>query len=234
MPLTLLLLVTWLGQAASQPPGRITNQAVTTPSGVTMTYGLSVPGDNAPGGSRPLILALHPGGDRVPGYGSRFMQQVVLPALAGMGAVIVAPDCPAKSWSEPAADEAVMALVEKVRKEYAIDTRRILVTGFSMGGRGTWYMSSQHPNLFTGAIAMAASTRELTQDSLGKIPTYVIHSRDDQVVSFDAAEQNAHQLEKLGRPVKFEELRGPGHYQMGGYVESLQRAGRWIAAQWGQ
>ena len=81
---------------------------------------------------------------------------------------------------------------------------------------------------------MAASTRELTQDSLGKIPTYVIHSRDDQVVSFDAAEQNAHQLEKLGRPVKFEEFRGPGHYQMGGYIESLQRAGQWIAAQWGQ
>jgi len=39
---------------------------------------------------------------------------------------------------------------------------------------------------------------------------------------------------KTGRPVKFEELRGPGHYQMGGYVESLQRGGRWIAAQWGQ
>ena len=233
LPVTLLLFVTLIGQAATQPPGRISNQTVTTPSGVTMTYGLSVPANDASGRPRPLILALHPGGDRVPGYGSRFMQQIVLPALTAMGAIIVAPDCPAKSWSEPAADEAVMALIEKVRKEYAIDTRRILVTGFSMGGRGTWYMSSQHPSLFTGAIAMAASTRELTQDSLGKIPTYVIHSRDDQVVSFDAAEQNAHQLEKLGRPVKFEELRGPGHYQMGGYVESLQRAGQWIAGQWG-
>ena len=140
MPMTLLLFMTLLGQAATQPPARITNQAVTTPSGVTMTYGLSVPPGNGADQPRPLILALHPGGDRVPGYGSRFMQQIVLPGLTGMGAIVVAPDCPAKSWSEPAADEAVMALVEKVRK----DRTRSIHGGFwspgsawAGAGRGT-------------------------------------------------------------------------------------------------
>ena len=125
-----------------------------------------------------------------------------------------------------------MAVLDKVRQEYEIDPRRVLVTGFSMGGRGTWFMSSQHADLFTGAIAMAASTGDLPQDRLARIPTYIIHSRDDRVVSFDQAEQNARQLEQLGRSIKFEELRGPGHYDMGSYVEPLHRAGRWMAAAW--
>ena len=100
------------------------------------------------------------------------------------------------------------------------------------GRSGTWFMSSRHPDLFTGAIAMAASTGDLPQDGLAKIPTYVIHSRDDQVVPFGPAERNAKQLEELGRPITFEELHGPGHFDMGSYIEPLQRAGRWIATRW--
>ena len=66
----------------------------------------SAPGDAARGEPRPLVVALHPGGNRVAFYGSRFMQQVVIPGLSDLGAVIVAPDCPAASWTDPAAEGA--------------------------------------------------------------------------------------------------------------------------------
>jgi predicted peptidase len=234
MPLTLLLIGLLIGQTVAPAPARVRGRTLQVADVGSITYGISVPADYAPGHPRPLILALHPGGDRMPNYGSRFMQQVVLPALSDFGAIAVAPDCPAqaKSWADPIADKAVMALLDKVRQEYEIDPHRILVTGFSMGGRGTWFMSSQHPDLFTAAIAMAASTGDLPQDRLARVPTYVIHSRDDKVVSFDQAEQNAHALEKLGRTIKFEEVRGPGHFDMGGYIEPLKQAGKWIAAAW--
>ena len=230
----LLLLGLLIAQVAAPAPARIRSRTLAVPDVGNVTYGISVPGDYAAGQPRPLILALHPGGTRTANYGSRFMQQVVLPALTDLGAVVVAPDCPTQSpsWADPMADRAVLAVLEKVRQEYEIDSRRILVAGFSMGGRGTWFMSSHHPELFTGAIAMAASTGDLPQDGLATMPTYVIHSRDDQVVPFGPAERNARQLEALGRPITFEELRGPGHFDMGSYIESLQRAGRWIAARW--
>jgi predicted peptidase len=215
---------------ASEPP-RIQMRTLTVADIGVVTYGVSAQED-AGGRARPLILALHPGGERVRGYGTRFMQQVVLPALGDLGAVVVAPDCPpsAKGWAE--ADRAVLALLEKVRGEYTIDPRRILVVGFSMGGRGTWFMSSQHRDLFTGAIAMAASTGGLPQDTLARVPTYVIHSRDDLVVPFGPAEENARQLEAQGRAIKFEAVSGASHYAMGAYVDSLRRAGRWIAERW--
>ncbi len=231
---TLLLLGTLLVQTAAPEPPRIRSHTLTVADVGAVTYGLASPGDNAAARPRPLILALHPGGERMHGYGSRFMQQIVLPALGDLDAVVVAPDCPAqaKSWGDPAADRAVLAILEKVRSEYKIDSRRVLVVGFSMGGRGAWFMSSQHPDLFTGAIVMAGSTRELVQNSLGQVPTYVIHSRDDQVVPIGPAEENAKQLTALGRTIRFEALSGPGHYSMGGYVEPLRRAVRWMAERW--
>jgi predicted peptidase len=160
------------------------------------------------------------------------MAQVVLRGLGDLRAIVVAPDCPARSWSDPQAERVLLELLEKVRQDYAIDGRRILVTGFSMGGRGTWFMSSQHPDLFTGAIAMAAPVGDIPLDRRGMIPTYVIHSRDDLVVPFAPAERATAQLEALGRTVMFEGLTGPGHGDMADYVDALRRGGLWIAEKW--
>jgi predicted peptidase len=199
-----------------------------------MLYGISIPGDYNARQPRPLVLALHPGGERRPYYGSSFMQGIVSPALEDLNAIIVAPDCPTRAWSDPVADEAVMALLQSVLGEYAVDRRRILVTGYSLGGRGTWFMSSRHADFFTAAIPIAGSSGDEPLERLGRIPTYVIHSRDDQVVPFDPDERTTRELEQLGRIVKFEALQGLGHYEMGGYVEAFTRAGRWVTEQWGK
>jgi predicted peptidase len=227
-----LLIAILLAQSALAPLPRVRNRTMPVEQVGTVTFGISVPHGYEAGNPRPLVVALHPGGARVAYYGSRFLQQVVLPGLGELGAVVVAPDCPARSWTDPAADQAVMALVEQVRKEYAIDPRKILVAGFSMGGRGTWFMSSRHADLFTGAIVMAGPVGDEPLENRSRIPTYVIHSRDDLVVPFAPAEQAARQLATMGRPIKFEELRGPGHSDMGGYVDALRRGGLWIAEAW--
>jgi predicted peptidase len=230
--MNLLLAALLLAQSATSSPARIRNRTLPVAQVGTITYGISVPTDYDPADPRPLVLALHPGGERVAYYGSRFMQQVVLPGLGDLRAVVVALDCPAPSWTDPMAERAVMALLTKVRQDYAIDGRKILVTGFSMGGRGTWFMASRHADLFTAAIVMAAPVGDEPLDRRGVIPTYVIHSRNDLVVPFAPAERTARQLETMGRRIRFEEIRGPGHHDMGGYVDALRRAGRWVAEGW--
>ena len=201
-------------------------------NGSQMLYTLSVPADVAPDRPVPLILALHPGGDRPPYYGEMFLRQVVLPALNGLHAVIVAPDCPTRIWAEEGSDQAVMALLAQVMKDFNIDRKRILITGFSMGGGGTWFMSARHPDLFTAAIPIAGPLRDQKVEQLGTIPTFVIHSRDDQLVPFDQSEAAVRMLQGMGRPVAFEPLSGVGHFQMGGYISTLKQAGDWVADRW--
>jgi len=200
--------------------------------GGELLYGLSLPDGYVPGQPRPLVLALHPGGERMVYYGSAYTRAVVAPALAALGAIIVAPDCPTNTWTDDTSERAVMALLDRMLHEYAIDRARVLVVGFSMGGRGTWFFSSRHPELFTAAIPMAASTGDDPPELLAGVPTYIIHSRRDQVVPFEPAARNAVALERLGRPVRFEALETPTHFDMGGYIPALQRAGAWVAAQW--
>jgi predicted peptidase len=228
----MLIALTLFAALSQQAAPAVLQRTFVAPEAGRILYGISIPPGYTSREPRPLVLALHPGGERTPYYGLSFMRGIVSPALKELGAIIVAPDCPTRAWSDPAAEGAVMALLESVMKEYAIDRRRILVTGFSLGGRGTWFMSSRHADVFTAAIPIAGSSGEEPLERLGRIPTYVIHSRNDQVVPFDPDQRTTQQLEKLGRTVRFEALEGLGHYEMGGYIDALARAGRWVAERW--
>jgi predicted peptidase len=196
--------------------------------GTTLRYGIAVPADD--GRPRPLVVVLHPGG-RGEYYGSSFMQAIVEPALRAWGAVLVAPDVPDRSWATARSERAVLALVEQVASEHRVDRARVLVTGYSMGGAGTWYLAARHPEVFTGAIVMAGSPRGVDLADVA-IPVYLLHSPDDEVVSFAGAEEAYRALSERGHPVELRVLPGFTHYMMGAYVPALRLAGNWMLERW--
>jgi predicted peptidase len=221
-----------LGAQVVARPSSVTETSLELSDGTTIRYGIALPDGYDPASTdpRPLVLVLHPGG-RAPYYGSSFMQSIVEPGLREWGAVMVAPDVPGGSWATPRSEGAVLALVEHVMREHAIDRERVLVTGFSMGGRGTWYMASRHADLFTGGIVMAGSAGDEEVAGMA-VPLYLIHSPDDEVVSFDRAEAAYRALAERGHPVEMRVVPGLGHYMMGGYVPALRTAGRWMLDRW--
>jgi predicted peptidase len=218
--------------AAQAAPAQVVEQTTFTLSdGSTMRYGIAVPnGYERSGPPRPLVLALHPGGRDVY-YGASFMRGIVEPALRSWGAVMIAPDVPDRSWSTAASDRAVLELVEHVMSEYTIDRTRVLVTGFSMGGGGTWYMASRHPEVFTGAIVMAGSAGDAAIAEL-RIPIYLIHSPDDDTVPFGPAEAAYRALAARGHAVEMRVLPGVSHYMMAAYTPPLRLAGNWMLERW--
>lgn len=230
MIILLLALATALAQPASPAMERRTFKA---PDGSMMRYGLTLPAGYNASRPRPLVLALHPGGGGTPYYGDGFMRSIFFPGLRELAPIVIAPDAPGGTWTDARAEQAVMALMAEVTNEFAVDRRRVLVVGFSLGGRGTWYLSARHPDRFTAAIVMAGRSDDPLAD-LGKIPTYVIHSRDDEVVPFAQAEDRVRALERMGRPIRFDPLAGIGHYDMGRYLAALQRGARWVNERWSQ
>jgi predicted peptidase len=233
IPLAAATLLTPLGGAGQlAAPPRVTETTLELVDGSVLRYAISVPDGyvGSPDDPRPLVLALHPGG-RAPYYGSSFMQGTVEPALRAWGAVMIAPDVPDRSWATVRSERALLELVDHVLGHYAIDRDRVLVTGFSMGGRGTWYMAARHPELFSGAIVMAGSPggAEVTEMAT---PLYLIHSPDDDVVPYEPVEEAYLALSGRGHPVEFRVLPGAGHYMMGAYVPALRLAGDWMLARW--
>jgi len=198
----------------------------------TVTYGIYIPRDYDPAEPRPLVLALHPGGSRGPYYGTQFLRGVVAPALSDWGAIIVAPDAPARSWANATSERGVLALLDDVMERYTIDRDRVLVTGFSLGGRGTWYMAARHPDLFTAAIPMAARSNRDDAEQVGDMPVFIIHARADQVVPFEPAAQLAREMDERGQTVSFMPLDGVGHFQMG--ATPLRAGGQWVVERWAE
>jgi predicted peptidase len=162
------------------------------------------------------------------------MRTIVEPALRGWEAVIVAPDVPDESWATERSERAVLALLDDVLESHAIDRERILITGFSMGGRGSWYLASRRPERFTGVIVMATGPGRERLENLADMPLYIIHSPDDEVVPYGPVEELAIQLAERGYPVQMMRLAGASHGMMGDYVGPLRAAGDWMWAQWSQ
>src|SRR5438132_1508350 len=114
-------------------------------------YAISIPGNYSPSAPVPLILALHFGvrGGDAAGAGAGVVQILIGPALAQLGAIIVAPDSVRGNWTSPENEKAVNALLDMILAHYSIDKKKVAVTGFSMGGAGSWHFAEKFPERFS-------------------------------------------------------------------------------------
>jgi dipeptidyl aminopeptidase/acylaminoacyl peptidase len=112
---------------------------------------------------------------------------------------------------------------------WPVDPERVVVTGFSMGGIGAWYLAGRHPDRFCAAVPVAAHP---AGEPDGSVPFYVLHSRQDRVLDLEPTERAVAALRKRGGHVELVILDGLGHYQTGRYVEPLRGAVDWLRRLW--
>src|SRR5262249_31087939 len=150
-----------------------------------------------------------------PFYGRGLIDSLVGPAFAELDALIVAPDAQRdSSWTSERNEQVVVWLVRSVLKSYVVDPKRVVLTGYSMGGEGTWYIGSRHQDLFTAAIPVAGRPAGGLD---WKIPVYAIHSRNDEVIPIGPAEQHVRKLKAKGAPVEWKAVTGLTHFETARY-----------------
>ncbi|MCG2815995.1 MAG: linear amide C-N hydrolase [Candidatus Aminicenantes bacterium] len=209
------------------------HQITTTNSGgSTLRYTLSIPDTYDPEKPQPLVVALHYGGEVTPFYGRGYLKLLVLPALKGLNALILAPDCPDRSWTSPVSETAVIGLIKALLSDYKIDERKILLTGFSLGGIGTYHLAARHPGLFSAAIPMAARTTEETLALIHNIPFYIIHSDGDELFPMESVEAIVKTLKEKGMKVQLQVIRGISHWRTTAFVPALRQAASWVKNIW--
>ena len=167
----------------------------------------------------PLIVFLHGSGER--GSDLSLVKRYALPALletqSDFPAAVLSPQCPPETrWTDHAA--AVLALIDGVCRAHNFDPARLYLTGFSMGGQGTWFIAARAPRLFAAIAPVAArippDPHFLTHlCDLKDVPTWAIHGNADEVVPCENTRNLATALETCGGKVKVTLLEGADHVQ---------------------
>jgi len=219
------------GDLRTLPPG-VHHLQLPREGAPAVGFAISIPANYSPSMPVPLILALHfgVGGGDAAGAGGDVLDVLIGPGLAELGAIIVAPDSVRGNWSTPENEKAVNALLDTVLAHYAIDQKKIAVTGYSMGGQGAWYFAEKFPDRFSAAIPVSGRPPESAAG--WRIPVLAIHSRDDQNAPFEPTAARIAELEKAGVKAKLIALRGITHYEMDRFQDPLRQAVPWLREIW--
>ena len=74
------------------------------------------------------------------------------------------------------------ALADHVVQSYHIDPDRVYVTGYSMGGAGTWDLAVAAPERFAAIAPLAGGGDESQAHGLMDLPIWAFHGAVDEVV----------------------------------------------------
>ena len=147
----------------------------------TMNYGVAFP-DNYQG--LPLLIYLHGAGER--GENLDHVYRHGIPKLLREGrefpAVVLYPQCPGPFiWNNMVKE--LKAIIDSVVEEYGIEKDRIMLTGSSMGGYGTWEMGMCYPEYFAAIAPVAGGGVAWRALKLRKMPIKTYHGSVDKAVT---------------------------------------------------
>lgn len=145
----------------------------------------------------PLILFLH--GSEQRGDDPSLLDDMALLAFAEKARdfpfVAVIPQCPLNTHWPPRFVKDVLDTVEGALR---IDRTRVYLTGFSMGGYGTWQTAAAFPGTFA-AIAPICGMSDLPDASrLAGIPIWAFHGARDENVPVTESQKMIETLRRSG------------------------------------
>jgi len=123
--------------------------------------------------------------------------------------VTVSPQCKNDfAWS-PAQ---ILLLLDAVEKKYKIDTKRVYVSGISMGGFGTWMILNAAPQRFAAAAPICGGAKAEWAPNFVDIPIWTFHGNKDVAVPCKLSETIVDAVRKAGgRKIVFTVYEGGGH-----------------------
>ena len=96
------------------------------------------------------------------------------------GYILLAPLCSVTTWNE--AMSSLIGLVDHIRNQAYVDSKRVYLTGNSMGGYGTWGLSSLRPDWFAAIMPVCGGGIPWMTRTLVDIPVRAFHGLCDTAV----------------------------------------------------
>jgi dienelactone hydrolase len=85
----------------------------------------------------------------------------------------------ASRWTAPGADEYLIALIEEMQSRYNVDTDRVVLAGFSMGGIGAYHQALRLNDRASAVFMSAGSWKVYDFGALANTPVFIHHGATD-------------------------------------------------------
>jgi predicted peptidase len=113
-------------------------------------------------------------------------------------------------WDESDAAKAV-AVLDDAAKHYNVDQDRVIATGISNGGHGTWLLGALYPNRFAGIVPVAGHKAYDYVPKLTKMPVWAFHNSGDPFVMSGGAKEMVKRINDAGGSAKYTQYSALGH-----------------------
>jgi predicted peptidase len=104
-----------------------------------------------------------------------------------------------------------LEIVNALCREFAIDERRIYVSGQSMGGSGVWNMIANRPEFFAAAVVCCAGVSSDDGTASVDTPVWDFHGDSDQTVPVSSSRDRIEARRKAGGHPLYTEYSGVDH-----------------------
>ncbi len=183
--------------------------------GESRRYVVYVPREYVPSRRWPMIVFLHGRGESGTD-GSLMLAQglplAIMRAPARWPAVVVIPQKPTQAglW----ADEApwVMAMIEREKSAWSIDEDRVLLTGLSQGGAGTWAIGAMYADRWAAIAPICGfGDPSYVGGRVAKLPIWAVHGDADTVIPVAQTLRLVESARRAGGGPVVSVLPGVGH-----------------------
>jgi predicted peptidase len=213
--LVLLGSLTALGARAADSPTGFLNKVFTADKS-NAKYVLFIPHNYEGDKEYPLILFLHGAGERGTD-GEKQVKQGIGNAIKFKGKektfpfIVILPQA-VKGWQAEGDDaKRALAILDEVQKTYKVDSRRIYLTGLSMGGFGTWSLAAAHPNKWAAIAPICGGGNPKSAEKIKNIPCWCFHGGSDPTVKAQRSREMIQALKEAGGDPRYSEFPYVGH-----------------------
>lgn len=179
--------------------------------------------------NRPLIIALHGfSGDNTDAH--KTTACYIEPGYASLNAIIISPNAGSFIWEEIPNQLQILSLVDLAVRYLPVDPDKIVVTGYSAGGNGSWFSGETQPNVFSAAIPIASSYNTTTNGLARFIetPMYVIHGEEDELFPLELTQGWVNEAKDAGANITFVVAPELTHIEPCNYASYIEDAADWL------
>ena len=201
-------------EARGQQTGFI-DRVYQAPDGYEAKYVVFVPHSYDSEKAFPVILFLHGAG-----YEGRNGRDQLTGALAQairnneetFAFITVFPQAHVGDWQADSDDgKRALAILDELEKDYAVDAKRVYLTGLSMGGEGTWSLAAAHPDRWAAIVPICGEGDPRMAAKIKDIPCWCFHGDADKMIRVQLSRDMIGALRKAGGRPLYHEYPGVGH-----------------------